>query len=98
MLSCVCPVISEPGGMGFQPVEVRFIVMESMGRMLLLFGGILVVLGLVLTFVGKIPWIGRLPGDIRIEKENFSFYFPIATCIILSIILTLIFNLFGGKR
>lgn len=84
--------------MGFQPVEVRFIVMESMGRMLLLFGGILVVLGLVLTFVGKIPWIGRLPGDIRIEKENFSFYFPIATCIILSIILTLIFNLFGGKR
>jgi len=72
--------------------------MESLGRMLLLFGVIFIVLGLVFTFAGKIPWIGRLPGDIRIEKENFSFYFPIATCVILSILLTLLFSLFGGRR
>ena len=72
--------------------------MESLGRILLLFGGVLIVLGLVLTFAGNIPWIGRLPGDIRIDRENFSFYFPITTCIILSVILTVLFTLFGGRR
>ena len=72
--------------------------MESLGRLILLFGGLLVVVGLVLTLAGKIPWVGRLPGDIRIERESFSFYFPIATCLILSVILTLFFTLFGGRR
>ena len=72
--------------------------MESLGRFLLVFGAILVVLGLILTFAGKIPWIGRLPGDIRIERDKFSFFFPIATCVILSLILTLLLNLLGGKR
>ncbi|MFH1739201.1 MAG: DUF2905 domain-containing protein [bacterium] len=72
--------------------------MESLGRYLLVFGAVLVVLGFILTFAGKIPWIGKLPGDIRIERENFSFFFPIATCVSLSLILTLLLNLFGGKR
>jgi len=61
------------------------------------FGWILLVLGLVLAGVGliwilapSIPWLGRLPGDIRIERENFRFYFPLMTCLILSVFLTLI--------
>lgn len=72
--------------------------MESFGRLLLIFGGVLVLLGLLLTVAGRIPWIGRLPGDIRIEREGFSFYFPLTTCVIVSVILTLLFALFGGRR
>ncbi|HOE12075.1 MAG TPA: DUF2905 domain-containing protein [bacterium] len=72
--------------------------MESFGRILLFLGAVLMLLGLLFTFAGKIPWIGRLPGDIRIERENFSFYFPIVTCIILSVLLTILLNLFGGRR
>ncbi len=68
--------------------------METLGRLLLLFGGILVLVGLVLIVVGKVPWLGKMPGDIRIERENFSFYFPVVTCIVVSVILTLILNLF----
>ena len=71
--------------------------MDSLGRFLLIFGAVLIILGLVLTFAGKIPWIGRLPGDIRIERENVSFYFPIVTCVILSVILTLLLNLFWRR-
>ena len=61
------------------------------------FGWILLVLGLVLAGVGlvwilapSIPWLGRLPGDIRIEREHFRFYFPLATCLLLSLILSLL--------
>lgn len=61
------------------------------------FGWILLVLGLVLAgiglmwiFVPSIPWLGRLPGDIRIERENFRFYFPLTTCLLVSLLLTLI--------
>jgi hypothetical protein len=57
----------------------------------------LLVLGLVITGVGlvwilapSIPWLGRLPGDIRIERENFRFYFPLVTCLLLSLILSLV--------
>lgn len=71
--------------------------MDSLGRLLLIFGAVLIVLGLLFTFSGKIPWIGRLPGDIRIERDNFSFYFPVATCVILSVILTLLLNLLGRR-
>lgn len=53
-------------------------------------GGILVLLGAVFTFGGRIPWLGRLPGDIVIERPNFRFYFPIGTSILISIILSLI--------
>ncbi len=47
--------------------------------------------------LAKVPWIGRLPGDIRIVRENFTFYFPFATMAILSVILTILFNLIGRK-
>ena len=61
------------------------------------FGWALLVLGLVITGVGlvwilapSIPWLGRLPGDIRIERENFRFYFPLVTCLLLSLVLSLV--------
>jgi len=66
---------------------------ESLGRLLLIIGGVIFLLGLVLTLAGRVPWVGRLPGDIRIEREHFSLYFPIVTCILLSILLTLLLNL-----
>lgn len=70
---------------------------DSFGKTLMIFGAILFIVGLVLYFGAKIPWLGRLPGDIHVEKENFSFYFPVVTCILLSVILTVIFNLFGRR-
>jgi hypothetical protein len=49
---------------------------------------------LLLTFAGKIPLLGKLPGDIRIERENFSFFFPLGTCLLLSLLVSLLFWLF----
>ncbi len=68
--------------------------MTSMGKMLIVVGIILIVLGLAYTYGPKIPWLGKLPGDISIKKDNFAFYFPIATSIIISIILSIIFSIF----
>jgi len=67
---------------------------ETMGKMLILMGLFVLLIGLILTFAPRlrIPLLGRLPGDIRIERERFSFYFPIVTCILLSIVLTLLIN------
>jgi hypothetical protein len=70
------------------------VLMQELGRFVF-------VIGLITAFVGLIfwsgfapKWLGRLPGDIRIERGNFGFYFPIVTCIIISVILTLVFSLF----
>jgi len=65
-----------------------------MGRILIFVGLGIVILGLLLTFLGKIPLIGRLPGDIVFRRGNFTFYFPLATSILLSILLTVILWLF----
>ena len=65
-----------------------------LGKMLILLGVFIILIGLLLLVGEKIPWIGRLPGDIIIRKKNFTFYFPIVTSIIISIILTLFFMLF----
>jgi len=64
-----------------------------MGKILILMGSVLIILGLLMTFYNYIPWIGRLPGDIIIKKDDFSLYFPLTSCIIMSIILTLLFYL-----
>lgn len=71
--------------------------MNEIGRLLLIFGVILVAVGLVLMFADKIPFVGRLPGDFLIRKKTFTLYLPLATCILLSILLTVILNLFFRK-
>ena len=67
---------------------------DSLGKILMIFGGILLVVGAILYFGGKFTALGRLPGDIHIERENFSFNFPIVTCILVSLIMTVVLNLF----
>ncbi|HHY98055.1 MAG TPA: DUF2905 domain-containing protein [Firmicutes bacterium] len=69
----------------------------SFGKLLVAVGGLFVLIGLLMLAFGKIPWIGHLPGDIYIKKGNFSFYFPVVTCIIVSVLLTLIFSLFSRR-
>ncbi len=64
------------------------------GKLLIIAGLLLLAAGLFFTFGGKIPFLGKLPGDIRIERNNFSFYFPLTTCILISLLLSLIFWLF----
>ncbi len=66
---------------------------EFFGKILIFFGLILILLGLIFSFAGKIPYLGRLPGDILIKKENFTFYFPLGTCILISVILSVVFYL-----
>ncbi len=66
----------------------------ALGKLLILLGVFIILMGLLLLLGEKILWIGRLPGDILIKKEKFTFYFPIATSILISIILTLLFTLF----
>ncbi len=67
--------------------------MEDMGKLLIVFGVVIVIVGAGVVFFGKVPWIGKLPGDIVIQRDNFSCFFPIATSILLSIILTIVLNL-----
>lgn len=67
--------------------------MESMGKLIISIGVILVIIGLVISFGGKLG-LGKLPGDIYIDKGNFKFFFPITTSIIISIVLTIILRLF----
>jgi len=66
---------------------------ESLGRFLLIIGGVIFLLGLVLTLAGRIPWVGQLPGDMVIQGERFGCYLPLASSILLSILLTLLLNL-----
>ena len=65
-----------------------------MARFLIITGVLLVVIGGLLLVAGKIPYIGKLPGDIYIKRGNFTFYFPLATCILLSVLFTILLNLF----
>jgi len=68
--------------------------MRELGKLLVVFGGVIMVIGLALWSGLSGSWLGRLPGDIRIERGNSTFYFPIVTCLIISIVLSLIFSLF----
>ena len=68
--------------------------MRDVGKLLITIGVVIALIGLIL-WAGVAPkWLGRLPGDIRIERGNSTFYFPIVTCIIISILLTLILSIF----
>jgi hypothetical protein len=64
---------------------------NQLGKILIIIGVFIAVIGLLMLAGNKIPWLGKLPGDIYIKKENFTFYFPIVTSILISIILSLIF-------
>jgi hypothetical protein len=67
---------------------------QQTGKYIVIGGLMIVLVGLLIYFFhDKLHWIGRLPGDIRIEKENFRFYFPLATMILLSVVITLIVNI-----
>jgi hypothetical protein len=70
---------------------------EGFGKFLILFGIVLVLLGGLLLVAGKIPFLGRLPGDLYIQRENFTVYFPLATSILISVVLTLLFSLFSRR-
>ena len=72
--------------------------MQEIGKLLLAAGGVLGLLGLVLLFADKIPFLGKLPGDIRIERENFKLYFPIVTSILLSVLVSIIIWLISHFR
>jgi len=68
--------------------------MAGLGKTLIYLGLLLVAVGLILSLAGKLPWLGHLPGDISIERERWSFYFPLATCIVISVILSLVLYFF----
>lgn len=66
---------------------------ESLGRLLLIAGGMIFLLGLALILAGRIPWVDRLPGDIVLRGERLGCYIPLTTSILLSVLLTLLLNL-----
>jgi len=70
---------------------------NDIGKTLVVLGLLIALAGLVLVFVGRVPWIGRLPGDIHVQRGNWSFYFPLGTSILLSLLLTLLFWLIGRR-
>jgi hypothetical protein len=73
---------------------------EQMGKVLVVFGLLVIVIGVVLMFSDKIPFLGRLPGDINVKRENFELHFPISTSIVISVVLSAVLWLishFKGK-
>ena len=71
---------------------------QAIGRVIVTIGIVLIVLGLLIEFIPKLTFFGRLPGDINIKRENFSFYFPIVTSIVISLIITVVLNLLIGRK
>ena len=68
--------------------------MAGIGKTLIYLGLLLVIVGGVFSLAGKLPWLGHLPGDITIQRERFTFYFPLATCILISLIISLVLYFF----
>lgn len=68
--------------------------MPEIGKLLIIVGGFVLVIGVFLTLRLRIPFLGKLPGDISIDRGNVHFYFPIVTCILLSLVLTVLLNAF----
>ncbi|MBC7185710.1 MAG: DUF2905 domain-containing protein [Calditrichaeota bacterium] len=71
--------------------------LNPIARMLILFGLFLAGVGVLLLLVRQVPFLGKLPGDILVQRKNFTFYFPIATCVVLSLVLSLILYLFSRR-
>ena len=72
--------------------------MHQAGKLLIIFGVIIVIAGVIIYFFDKIPFLGKLPGDIVVKKKNFTFYFPLMTCIGVSVILSLILYLIAKLK
>ena len=70
---------------------------QSAGKIIMLAGGLLVLLGLLVVLSARVPWLGRLPGDIHIQRRSFAFYFPLTTCILLSAVLSVVFWLLARR-
>jgi len=70
---------------------------QNIGKMLILLGIVLAAIGCLILLAGRLPWLGRLPGDILIQKRNVTFYFPLATSILVSIVLSLLLWLLGRR-
>jgi hypothetical protein len=70
---------------------------NGFGKLLIFVGAILIIVGVAVILLGKIPGLGRLPGDIYIERRNFTFFFPLTTSILISVILSLLFYLFSRR-
>ncbi len=68
--------------------------MGDLGRILIFLGLLLVVAGVIFSLAGKLPWLGNLPGDITIQRERFTFYFPLVTCLLVSAIISLVVYFF----
>ena len=66
---------------------------SPIAKTLIIFGVVLIVFGVILLFADKIPWLGRLPGDITIKRDTFTVHIPIVSCLIVSVVLTVILNL-----
>ena len=71
--------------------------MNDVGKLLIVFGLLIAAVGVAVVVVGRVPWIGRLPGDIRVQRDHWSFYFPLTTSILVSLVLTLVFWLVGRR-
>lgn len=71
--------------------------LNDTGRLLIFLGIIIIFVGALFSLLGKVPFLGKLPGDISIQKKNFTFYFPLVTCILLSLVLSLLLHLFFRK-
>ncbi|MGH8069075.1 MAG: DUF2905 domain-containing protein [Candidatus Entotheonellia bacterium] len=70
---------------------------NGLGKLLIVLGGILIVIGAAIVLGGKLPWLGRLPGDIYIERRNFTFFFPITTSILISVIFSLVLYILSRR-
>jgi membrane protein implicated in regulation of membrane protease activity len=71
--------------------------LSGVGKLLIVLGGLLIIIGAAIVLVGKLPWLGRLPGDIYVERRNFTFVFPLTTSILISVILSLVLYLFSRR-
>jgi membrane protein implicated in regulation of membrane protease activity len=71
--------------------------MSDIGKSLVVLGLLIALAGAVLMFAGRVPGVGRLPGDIHVQRGNWSFYFPLATSLVLSVVLSLVFYLFSRR-
>ena len=71
--------------------------MSEVGKLLIVCGLLIAGVGVAVVLAGRLPWIGRLPGDLYVQRGHFTFYFPLATSILVSVVLTLIFWLIGRR-